>query len=297
MNSNSQVAKKKKLYRDQIKQLTTVNLQQKAQIDALRQQQSAQVGVLPDQKPHPPQPLQLPPAGKPALINPPVQADVLKQILDRLTKLESPGVGHQQAAVNAGVLTAATAVGSANSQAVAAMGQMADAMAQLSLSFDPSSGSKAGQCLRPEYHYCVLERGMPMKAADASKLSISEYLYGMCLVLEYLIDTDGDWKSYFSHYKRMMKFFIGKKYVNSAYISYDKAVVDSYLKQPRSGFNSSDALSIPTHFCLANEHDTQNTRRGNRRGCGQEAKHKSTSSNPPDDCQRKCVMCSIHRSG
>lgn len=106
------------------------------------------------------------------------------------------------------------------------MGQMADAMEQLSLSIDPSSGKKAGQLLRPEYHYCVVEKGMPLKMADASKLSINEYLYGMCLVMQHLIEMKGDWMSYFNHYRRIMKFFVGKRYVNAAYIGYDKEVVD-----------------------------------------------------------------------
>lgn len=226
---------------------------------------------------------------QPQAVQQPDQSHVLQQILARLGRLESQSTRPQPAG-QPGVLSAATAVSSGNASldppAVAAMGQMADAMAQLSLSIDPSSGSKTGQFLRPEYHYCVLEKGMPIKSADASKLSINEYLYGMCLVLDHLIDTDGDWKSYFAHYKRMMKFFIGKRYVNAAYISYDKEVVDSYLKHPRSGFNAADTLAIPTHFCSANEHDTYNVRasRGNKRGRGSESKSKSgTPANPPED--------------
>lgn len=88
---------------------------------------------------------------------------------------------------------------------------------------------------------------MPLKSCDASKLVINEYMYGMCLVMEHLIDSEGDWKSYFQHNKRMAKFLVGKKYTNSAYKAYDKEVVDSYLKNPAGGFNSSDSLAIPTH--------------------------------------------------
>lgn len=165
------------LYRDQIKQLTAVNLQQKAQIESLIKNQSSHQ-------------IQVQPAIVPPPVTDPTQANVLQQKLDRLNKLESRDTGHQRAVP--GVLSAAAAVNTANTEtdspAVAAMGQMANAMAQLSLSIDPSSGSKAGQFLRPEYHYCVLERGMPIKSAEASKLSINEYLYGMCLVLEHLID-------------------------------------------------------------------------------------------------------------
>lgn len=259
------------LYRQQIKQLTEINLQQKAQIEALVQSQQS--------PPHRP---------KDTSDN----SRVLQQIMDRLELLES-GKADQVPAPRegAGVLSAAAAVGSASkvsdSPAVAAMGQMADAMAQLSLSIDPSSGSKSGQLLRPEYHYCVLEKGMPLKSADATKLSINEYLYGMCVVLEHLIEVNGSWKSYFSHYKRIMKFFVGKKYINSAYISYDKEVVDCFLKHPSAGFNSSDTLAIPTHFCSANEHDTYNSRptrgfgrRGRRGGPNISA---SISSSVPED--------------
>lgn len=57
-----------------------------------------------------------------------------------------------------------------------------------------------------------------------------------------------------------MKFFIGKRNVNAAYKVYDKEVIDSYLKQLSAGFNSADNPAIPTHFCSANEHDTENAR-------------------------------------
>lgn len=106
---------------------------------------------------------------------------------------------------------------------------------------------------------------MTLRQADASKPTINEYLYGICLVMSHLVDTNGDWKSYLHHYKRVMKFFVGKKYVNAAYIAYDKEVVDSYLRDPASGFNASDSLAIPTHFCSANEHDTQNFKNKNQR--------------------------------
>lgn len=306
------------LYRQQIKQLTEVNLQQKAQIDALVQQQQLQ--------PSPPTKVYTPPK------QPTDQSHVLQQIWDRLQKLESgnanplPAPGHGAGVLSAGqptssrqatgassaglslqgpgtgVLSAASAVGSASkmsdSPAVAAMGQMAEAMAQLSLSIDPSSGSKSGQLLRPEYHLCVVETGMPLKSADASKLSINEYLYGMCLVLEYLVDVEGNWKSYLAHYKRMMKFCVGKKYVNSAYISYDKEVIDCYLKHPGAGFNSSDSLAIPPHFCSANEHETYNAR--NTRGSGRRGRRGdsnvrgSTSSNIPED--RPEEECYVYNS-
>lgn len=149
------------------------------------------------------------------------------------------------------------------------MGQMTDATAQLSLSIDPSSAKKAGQSLQPEFQYCVPEKGRPLKSVDASKLSINEYLYEMFLVMGHLMEIDGDWESYFHHFKRVMKFFVCKKYINATYISYDKEAVDSYLKNPANGFNALDSLAIPTHFRSANEHETQNirsTRTNVRRG-------------------------------
>lgn len=155
---------------------------------------------------------------------------MLQQIIDRLDRLESnqggqsPNVLAASNAVNATRHT--STVQAMDSPAIAAMGQMADAMAQLSISIDPSSARKAGQLLRPDYHYCVLEKGLPLKSVDASKLTINEYLYRMCLVLEHLIENEGDWRSYFQHYKRVMRFFVGKKYVNAAYVSYDKEVVN-----------------------------------------------------------------------
>lgn len=250
---------------DQVKALTDINLQQKKQIQSLLHQladKKKQVPVIP------------PPAVD--------QGHLLQQIVQRLDRLEQQSGGTpapqvtttQATGAQAQVLTAIGAVGAAKhsptgdqaeSAAVTAMGQMADAMEQLSLSIDPSSGKKAGQLLRPEYHYCVLEKGMPLRSADASKLSINEYLYGMCLVMQHLVEVKGDWMSYFSHYRRVMKFFVGKRYVNAAYIGYDKEVVDCFLRNPSRGFNSSDSLAIPTHFCSANEHEVQNRARGQKR--------------------------------
>lgn len=113
----------------------------------------------------------------------------------------------------------------------------------------------------------------------------------MYLVLDHLITIDGDWISYFQHYKRVMKFFVGKRYVNAAYVLYDKEVVDSYLKNPSLGFNSSDSLAIPTHFCSANEHDTQNVksrmggrRRGETRNKGQSIPHTQPEDWPDEAC-------------
>lgn len=266
---------------DQLKALTETNLQQKKYIQSLLDQ-------LADQKklnPPPPPP------------RPPVDhGHILQQIVQRLDRLENRGVhptGTPQprpvTAAGASIAAKPTVHGASSDSdtaAVTAMGQMADAMAQLSLSIDPSSAKKAGQYLRPEYQYYVVEKGMPFRNADASKLSIQEFLYGMCLVMGHLVDIDGDWASYFAHFKRVMKFCVGKKYVNAAYVAYDKEVVDSYLKDPSAGFNASDSLAIPTHFCSANEHDTQNARsRGQRRPKQSDNRNRNatTMQSQPDD--------------
>lgn len=260
-------------YQEQIRRLTNINLQQKSRIDSL-------LGSAP--------------------VAPPPQVDqtkILQQIMHRLDRLEStpaqpPGVPPGKGYTAAGASRAAASKSNPD-PAVAAMGQMADAMAQLSISIDPSCSVKSGQLLRPDYQYCVLEKGMPLKSADASKMTINEYLYGMCLVLDHLITIDGDWRSYFDHYKRIMRFFVGKKYVNSAYVSYDKEVVDSYLKCPSQGFNSSDSLAIPTHFCSANEHETQNARSsrgGMRRSYRNENKQRTTPTPPEDWPEDVCYV-------
>lgn len=281
---------KKPLPPDQVKTLTDINLQQKKQIQSLLHQLADKTKGAPT-----------PPA--PVVID---QGQILQQIVQRLDRLENQHLGvaplpqapqatPARQPVNQGqMFTASGAVSAANqvsnqqqdSAAVTAMGQMADAMEQLSLSIDPSSGKKSGQLLRPEYQYCVLEKGMPLKSADASKLTINEYLYGMCLVMQHLVESKGEWISYFNHYRRMMKFFVGKRYVNSAYIGYDKEVVDCYLRNPAGGFNPADSLAIPTHFCSANEHEVQNARsRGQKRQ--KQGDYRSRNSqpgqNPPDD--------------
>lgn len=270
---------KDKIPTEQVRALTQVNLEQKEYIQSLLDKLADKDKVTP---PHPtPSPVD--------------HGPILQQIVQRLERLETRG-GTPSVAPKPHLLTAAGASASARrapgganpaeTAAVTAMGQMAEAMEQLSLSIDPSSSRKAGQFLRPEYQYCVMEKGMPLRNADESKLTIQEYLYGMCLVMSYLIDNNGDWASYFTHFKRVMKFCVGKKYVNAAYVAYDKEVVDCYLKDPSSGFNAVDSLSIPTHFCSANEHDTQNARsRIQRRQRHPDNKNRnmSTGQQQPDD--------------
>lgn len=41
--------------------------------------------------------------------------------------------------------------------------------------------------------------------------------------------------------------------MNTAYVAYDKEVVDSHIKVQSAGFGAADSLAIPTHFCSANE--------------------------------------------
>lgn len=263
---------------EQIKRLTEINLKQKAQIQSLVSKMNdttPQVQQKPDHGP------------------------LLQQIFDRFDRLERGPTGHGGARPTP-VFSASTAAccppvsQPAESPAVAAMGQMAEAMAQLSVSIDPSTAKKSGNSLRPEYQYCVIEKGMPLKTVDPAKLSISEYLYGMCLVMDHLLEMEGDWMSYFQHFKRVMKFFVGKKYVNAAYVGYDKEVVDSYLKYPAGGFSAADSLAIPTHFCSANEHETQNTRSrmGNRhsRGDGKPRQQSLNVSQPEDWPEEACFV-------
>lgn len=269
---------------DQIKPLTDINLKQKAQIQSLVNKMNDMQPIMP-QRPDP----------------------MLQQIIDRLDRLENKGATKSadppsQPTPRQAMLAAPTPASAAthatsestDSPAVAAMEQMADAMAQLSMSIDPSSARKAGQLLRPEYQYCVVEKGMPLRSVDASKLSINEYLYGMCLVMEHLVEVEGDWLSYFHHYKRVKKFFVGKKYVNAAYIGYDKEVVDNFVKNPARGFNASDSLAIPTHFCSANEHETQNMKaKGGAKRSRMEGRSRSqapAASQPEDWPEEACFV-------
>lgn len=254
---------------DEIKQLKDINRQQKDQIEALMDQMS----------------------GMKSLPPPPDHSNILQQIVQRLYRLEHNQTPPLQntafsaaGAVKTGQAAVSAPVSGSPDMAATAMGQMAAAMAQLSISIDPSSAKPQGQLLRPEYHVCVIERGMPIKQSDASKLTINEYLYGTCLVMCHLVETNGDWKSYMQHFKRIMKFFVGKKYINAAYIAYDKEVVDSYLKEPSLGFNASDSLAVPTHFCSANEHDTQNYRnRAQKRIRPQNQKGNTPMQSQPED--------------
>lgn len=136
---------------------------------------------------------------------------------------------------------------------------------------------------------------MPLRQADASKLTINEYLYGMCLVMSHLVDTNGDWKSYLSHFKRVMKFFIGKKYVNAAYVAYDKEVVDSYLKTHQLGSTQLTLLlSRPISVRPTNmKHRTIKTRmKGGTDRTGIEA-GKPLKRNPMIG-QRRHVICITH---
>lgn len=85
----------------------------------------------------------------------------------------------------------------------AVTGQLSDALKQLSLAIDTSTGDKgSGMLLRPEWHAQHKVKDILVKSLDHQKMSLNDLYYGMTCVLEHLLHSGSEhWQSYLQHRK------------------------------------------------------------------------------------------------
>ena len=130
------------------------------------------------------------------------------------------------------------------------------------------AASTKGIQLRPEYYVQHVDQGIAIKNLDHTKLSYRELASGMSRVLEYIVLVNGDATSYLEHMVFITKQASVHHFNDSAYVSYDRAVVDKVVKGYSKKFIAGDTLSVASHFHAGNLLLQNNTRRQFGRGRG-----------------------------
>ena len=146
---------------------------------------------------------------------------------------------------------------------------LTSALEHLSQAIDPSvPSSTKGIQLRPEYYIQHVDQGIAIKSLDHTKLSYRELVCGMNRVLDYLVSINGDAASYLEHMIFVTKQASVHSFTDSAYVSYDRAVVDKVAKGNTKKFVAGDTLAVASHFHAGNLLPVNNPRRQFGRGRG-----------------------------
>ena len=137
------------------------------------------------------------------------------------------------------------------------------ALEQLSQANEPTiPASTKGIQLRPEYYIQHIDQGVALKSIDHTKLTYKELVSGMVRVLEYLVSANGDATSYIEHLAFVTKQASLHSFYDSAYVSYNRSVVDKVVRGSSIKFIAGDTLSASSHFHAGNTH--QNKRQSGR---------------------------------
>ena len=154
-------------------------------------------------------------------------------------------------------------------------GPLTSALRQLSQAIDPSPVSHKGIVYRPEYYVQHVDKGTQVKLLDHTKLTLKELMSGMGRVMQYLLDNGGDLAGYVGHFNFIAEQGYQHNFVDQAFVSYDRFVIDKYIKLETSNkapkvFSVGDVLGVASHFHAGNFQPSQKksftTYRGGRGG-------------------------------
>ena len=145
------------------------------------------------------------------------------------------------------------AVGTEPTPADVINGPLTSVLRQLSIAIDPTPQSSVkGLLLRPEYYVQHKDKGVPVKSLDHSKLSYKELMSGMGRVMLHLSKTGGDLSSYLEHFSFLTRKAGAHGFLDTAYVGYDRHVVDQYINGDSSSFVSGDLFAVALHFHAGN---------------------------------------------
>lgn len=167
-------------------------------------------------------------------------------------------------------------------------GQLTTTLDRLSLAIDPSIEKNQGMVLRPEFYVQHLDKNIPLKNVDHSKLSLNSLLYGMCRVLKHLMLNGGDTGSYVNHMLYITKLASLGEYVDATFINYDRCVVDAVISQEIKifipGYPLATSLNFHASNLICNQADRVNTQsfRGRGRGHGRGSQYNNKKSTVPE---------------
>ena len=142
------------------------------------------------------------------------------------------------------------------------------ALNQLSLAIEPSvSTSTKGITLRPEYYVQHVDLGTPIKSVDHTKLSYRELVSGMGRVLSHLCSVGGDAAGYLEHFNFLTSQAAKHSFVDSAFVGYDRFIVDKVIRGGSKTFIAGDTVGVSTHFHAGNfVYDRKPAGKGRGRG-------------------------------
>ena len=148
-------------------------------------------------------------------------------------------------------------------------GPLTTVLSQLSQAIEPTV-STTTKCIefRPEYYVQHVDQGIAVKSLDHTKLSYRELISGMTRVLEHLVNTGGEAASYLEHLIFISKQASVHSFVDCAYVSYDRAVVDKFIKGTTKKFIAGDTLAVSSHFHAGNMPQQHFNRKQTGRGRG-----------------------------
>ena len=147
-------------------------------------------------------------------------------------------------------------------------GPLTSVLQQLSIAIDPTpQSSTKGLLLRPEYYVQHKDKGVPVKSLDHSKLSFKELMSGMGRVMIHLAKSGGEFMSYIEHFNYLVRQAAVSNFQDSAYVGYDRHVVDKFINGDTATFVAGDLLGVALHFHVGNLVNVQPpTARGRGRG-------------------------------
>ena len=132
-------------------------------------------------------------------------------------------------------------------------GPLTSVLQQLSIAIDPTPQSSVkGLLLRPEYYVQHKDKGVPVKSLDHSKMTYKELMSGMSRVLSHLSKTGGNVASYIDHLSFLTRKAGAYSFVDSAFVSYDRHVVDQFISGESDTFVVGDLFGVALYFHAGN---------------------------------------------
>lgn len=164
-----------------------------------------------------------------------------------------------------------------------------------------------GMSYRPEYYVLHEEEGEPIKQISHKMMTYRKLIHGMVLVAKNIRANGGDIDKYLSHMDYVTRHGKNEDYQDSAYIEYDKMVVDDFVRNPSEGIKACNVMA--SSFCF---HDVTRVHKSSTQISTPKKKNKIRSkvSNrqgdsvpddyPPENCfywnYRSCVMSNCNRN-
>ena len=136
---------------------------------------------------------------------------------------------------------------------------------------------------------------------DHSKLGSFDLLYGMICVLEESVQAGLDWRSYIRHLKFVANQMRGRQFRDCAYVSYDRFIIDQFVKSNTDSFVTGDMLGVASNFHAGNLiqggdfRKSWSGRGGRGRGNKWQYSNREESSVPPDWPDDLCYNFNFRR--